>query len=110
MNWRMASALVAVWALFGIKFISGHPKHVVALHTDAMDVDRGGLGRPGKLLRVVARSYRLIAHGSPILARREMRGALPGEGKVEDGGKNVEKWSNLLIDFKLAANRPVKLL
>jgi hypothetical protein len=33
-----ALAFVAVWALFGIEFIRRHPKDVVALNADTMDI------------------------------------------------------------------------
>jgi hypothetical protein len=47
---RVALAFVAVWALLGIKLISGHSKNVVALNANAMDVGlwrrRSSAGHP----------------------------------------------------------------
>jgi len=71
-------SFVAVWALFGIEFISRDAEYVVALDADAVDI-RFGSGwslRLNSLLIGRRRSDRRVGHGG-ILSRGSVRAASP---------------------------------
>ena len=99
--------LVAVRALFGIKLLGGHAKHVVAL--DAHTVQHRGSGlRGGPFLRF-ARRRRVAIHSRAFYhAVRESRcRALPASPTEARGIESkdaslLEKKVNLLIDFRLS--------
>jgi hypothetical protein len=104
---------VALRALFGIEFISGYAKDVVALNANAMNVLLNRRGRRGVLGLRLSGSVGSLCHGGhSITASRGVHacggpGYPSGDGNLRKSGKGVEKWSNLLIDFRLAG-RPLR--
>ena len=106
---------VAVWALFGIKLFWRHAKDVVALDANAMNVVLNrlwGTNRPWSEAWRERRKpaswrpfYHAIAHSLGASPSRKPR---PGTARrnYRSQGKCVEKWSNLLIDFRLAGRPP----
>jgi hypothetical protein len=104
---KPALTLVTIRALFGIEFVGGHAKHIVALDADAMQHARFGR-RGGSLFLFLRRDFRGI-HDGGILPRGaypqlERGGQHPGPcgGHLTEGLMRVEKMANLLIDFSLS--------
>jgi hypothetical protein len=106
---RQESTLVTIGALFDIELISGDAKDVVALDANAVDEDLRGLGRLLRSLRSARRcSLECRSCGHSIMSAKEEAASRPNAQASEISGvprKRVEKWINLLIDFRLTFDR-----